>query len=88
MGGALGGAGGGSKHLDTLSKQLFKRIGTAIQYESKNTLKKEISNAIVFYMKNSTKQNAAITFSILRSYIPTVVKGEADWIDKLFISNM
>ncbi|MPN03155.1 hypothetical protein SDC9_150380 [bioreactor metagenome] len=87
VGGALGGAGGGSTHLDSLSNQLFKRVGNAVKNQSGNALKKEITNAVSYYLKNSLKQNATIMYNVLKSYIPTVVKGGTDWIDKLFSSN-
>ena len=70
--------------MDALSNQLFKRIGNAFENQSGNALKEEISKAIAYYIKSSSKQNIAIMYSVLKSYIPAVIEGGVEWIDELF----
>ena len=85
--GFAGGKGGGSSHLDSSAKHLFKRIGNAKKYLSTGAIKackKEIANAIKNYLKNTTKENIAIMYSVLRSCIPLMIEDGAELVDELF----
>ena len=73
-GGVMGGPGGGTPHLDSMATKLFKRVGNAVRYEVGAALQREISNALAYYAKSASKLLFNIATSIIRSFIPTVVK--------------